>query len=292
MVTVVSRKKGKQFYYYLRHTTGTKQAEEYLGKEIPPDIEQRKARFVLDFYRKDWIPKLEAIKKGFVENNKKIPKSLIEEQLNEFSIVFTYHTNRIEGSALSLQDTFDLIQRGLTPAKKPQSDTIETQMHRRVFLDVIRDKKPLTLCTVLNWHKEIFEKSKPEHAGMLRNHNVMVTNSKSSFPLPDEVPQQIKEFFKWYHKEKSKINPVELASLAHLKFVSIHPFGDGNGRISRLMMNHVLASFDYPLFIIEYEGRLAYYLALERSQTEYTDMPFLQWFMKRYIAQHYKHYVK
>lgn len=292
MVTVVSRKSGNSTYYYLRHHTGTEQAEEYLGKEIPSDIEQRKTRFVLDFYRKGWTPKLEAIKKGFVENNKKMPKSLIQDQLNEFSIVFTYHTNRIEGSTLSLQDTFDLIQRGLTPAKKPQSDTIETQQHSRVFLDMIQNKKPLTLSTVLHWHKEIFEKSKPDYAGMLRSHNVRVTNSRSSFPSYAAVPQQIKEFFKWYNQSKLKINPVELAALVHLKFVSIHPFGDGNGRISRLIMNHVLSSFDYPLFIIEYDGRLAYYHALERSQTEYTDMPFLQWFMKRYIAQHYKHYVK
>ncbi len=118
MVTVTTRKIGKNTYYYLRHNTGSRQAEEYLGKKIPPDVEQRKERFVLDFYRKEWIPKIEAIKKGFVENNKKMPKSMIEEQLNEFSIVFTYHTNRIEGSTLTLQNTFDLIKRGLTPDKK------------------------------------------------------------------------------------------------------------------------------------------------------------------------------
>lgn len=290
MVTVVAKKDRANTYYYLKHNTGSKQATEYLGKTIPHNIEQRKIEFLWKFYRKEWIPKLDRIHNGFISNNKKMPKSLIKEQIEEFSIVFTYHTNRIEGSTLTLQDTFDLLLRGLTPAKKPESDTIETQMHRQIFLDLINNKKPMTISSVLSWHREIFGKTKPEYAGMIRNHNVRVSNSESKFPDHAQVSQLLKKFFAWYKKEKRKIHPVELAALAHLKFVSIHPFGDGNGRISRLIMNHILAEFDFPLFLIKYEGRLFYYHALERSQTENNEMPFLQWFMKRYIDQHYKHY--
>lgn len=290
MVTVVSKKDGKNTYYYLKHSTGSRQESEYLGKTIPRDIEQKKREFLLEFYRAEWIPKLQRIREGYVLNNKKMPKGLIREQIEEFSVVFTYHTNRIEGSTLSLQDTFDLLLRGLTPAKKPESDTIETRMHRQVFLESINGKRHLSLSLVRSWHKGIFGRTKPEYAGMIRKHNVRVSNSEAKFPDHSQVPRLLAEFFAWYGREKTRIHPVELAALAHLKFVTIHPFGDGNGRISRLIMNCVLSEFGFPLFLIKYEGRAFYYHALERSQVEDSDMPFLQWFMKRYILQHYKHY--
>ena len=84
---------------------------------------------------------------------------------------------------------------------------------------------------------------------------------------------------------KNDIHPVELAALVHLKFVTIHPFGDGNGRISRLMMNFVLNYNKYPMLDIPYEGRNSYYNALERSQTKNSDDIFIQWFIRNYIKE-------
>jgi len=295
VVTVIKRKKGSGTYYYLKHNTGTDQIETYLGTKIPPDIEQRKKDFVLDYYRKKWIPKLDAIKQGFIQNKKRIPQSAIKEELEELAIVFTYHTNRIEGSTLSLKDTFDLLLHGLTPVKKLRSDVIETELHRKVFLEMSMSKKPLNLTTLLNWHKQIFGTTKHDHAGQLRSRfraNVRVTNSSAIFPDHSEVPKLMNDFFKWFNVAKARIHPVELAALAHLRFVSIHPFVDGNGRISRLIMNNALFKFDFPYMIVKYEGRFAYYRALERSQTEHNELPFLQWFMKRYIESHFKHYVR
>ena len=75
---------------------------------------------------------------------------------------------------------------------------------------------------------------------------------------------------------------VELAALVHLKFVTIHPFSDGNGRISRLMMNFVLHKHGFPMLDIPYEKRTGYYNALERSQVKKNDLIFLQWFFKKY----------
>jgi Fic family protein len=91
------------------------------------------------------------------------------------------------------------------------------------------------------------------------------------------------DFFRWYTKNEERLHPVELAALVHLKFVTIHPFGDGNGRISRLMMNFVLNKKEYPMFSISYEGRTSYYNALERSQIKKESNHFLLWFIKKYI---------
>jgi len=84
------------------------------------------------------------------------------------------------------------------------------------------------------------------------------------------------------------MHAVELAALVHLKLVTIHPFADGNGRISRLMMNFVLNKHGFPMLNIPYEKRAGYYGALERSQTKKEDSIFLQWLFKRYLKEHSK----
>ena len=144
---------------------------------------------------------------------------------------------------------------------------------------------------VLYWHKKLFERTKPDIAGKTRTHQVVISMSKFVPPMPAEIDFLLNEFFDWYKKNENKLNPVELAALVHLKFVTIHPFGDGNGRISRLMMNFVLNKFGYPMFDIPYDKRDGYYTALERSQTKKEETPFLHWFFKRYIKE-YKTYLK
>ena len=84
-------------------------------------------------------------------------------------------------------------------------------------------------------------------------------------------------------KHRKKYPALVLAAVVHNQFETIHPFADGNGRVSRLIMNFVLIKFDYPMSDIKYEGRTSYYNALERSQIKKNDNIFLQWFIKRYI---------
>ena len=80
--------------------------------------------------------------------------------------------------------------------------------------------------------------------------------------------------------------PAELAAVAHLKFVTIHPFGDGNGRVSRLIMNFILNRKGYHMMDIPYEGRNGYYNALENSLIKKEDWIFLQWFARKYVKEH------
>ncbi len=110
-------------------------------------------------------------------------------------------------------------------------------------------------------------------------------------PSPVEVLPMLTEFFQWYNKHKNRLHAVELAAIAHLKFVTIHPFGDGNGRISRLIMNFILYKKKYPMIDIPYLGRNSYHNALERSQVKGDGRIFLQWLIKRYIKEH-KRYLR
>ena len=143
---------------------------------------------------------------------------------------------------------------------------------------------------ILDRQWNLFNKNKPDIAGKIRQYQVRIGGSKFMPPSPVEVYPMLTEFFKWYRMNKDKLHPIEFAALAHLRFVTVHPFGDGNGRITRLVMNFALNRKKYPMFDITYEGRNSYYNALERSQVKKDEKIFLQWFVKRYIKE-YKRYL-
>ena len=289
MVSVIRRRKGNGHYYYLYHDSKGKerrQHERYLGTKIPPDIGERKRAFALEIRRREWVPILDAIRESYERTNRSIPRPIREKNLRAFAVTFTYNTQRIEGSALTLKDTALLLEDGITPSNRPTADVREAEAHQRVFLNAMGENEGMSLEQVTEWHKMLFAGTKSEIAGMIRDYDVGIGQSKFKPPPHASVGILVRQFFEWYEVGKTDVNPVELAALAHLKFVTIHPFGDGNGRISRLMMNHVLHWSGYPLLDIGYEDRRSYYNALERSQVSSDDMPFLQWFMKRYFKAH------
>ncbi|MGI0073020.1 MAG: Fic family protein [Nitrosotalea sp.] len=291
MVSVIKRVKKGNPYYYLKHDDGKVQRETYLGTAIPKDILQIKREFLLQIQRDTLVPLLDEIKNGYLEYLKKTPKTIIRQNLVEFSYYFTYDTQKIEGSSLTRKETYNLLQFHITPANKPESDMIEAQKHQEVFMHIMESRKDISLESVLRWHHDMFSKTKPEFAGKIRDFPVFIGGSKSTFPNAKFLPALLKEFFKWYGKTKGNINPVELAALAHFRFVTIHPFGDGNGRISRLLMNHVLHKNGYPLFNIRFDQRLAYYISLEKAATRHEEIYFLKWFLKKYVASN-RHFSK
>ncbi|MAH49660.1 hypothetical protein CMI37_27805 [Candidatus Pacearchaeota archaeon] len=293
MVEIKKVKKGKQIYYYLFHNyregKKVKGVYSYLGKEIPKDIDKLKKNLMNDFYKEKFLKKINNIKNNYLKEQKEIPKSLKEKELENFGIKFTYNSQRIEGSTLSLKETADLIERGITPSSKPLRDVKEAEAHQKVFENMMEYKKDLNLRIIMDWNKKLLEQTKPDIAGKIRIHQVGIARSKFTPPLAIELELLLREFFQWYNQIKNKINPVELAGLVHLKFVTIHPFGDGNGRISRIMMNFILKKHKFPLLDIEYGNRNSYYNALERSQVKGNEGIFLQWFFKKYLKEYKKY---
>jgi len=286
MVSIIKQKIGKQTYYYLTHHNSHRTKREYLGKTIPHDVEERKSAFLLKFYREDWMPYLEAIQKNYQKNRKKMPKSAVAEELADFVIWFTHHTQKIEGSRLTRLDTERLLRYGTTPANKPKSDMIEAELARDVFMEMLRHEKALSLNTIRYWHTRMFNRTKIDIAGEIRDYDLYVRGSKTKFPSGETVYDLLQEFFRWYNRAKPSTNPIELAGLAHFRFESIHPFGDGNGRIGRLLMNSILHENGCPMLNILYAQRTQYYNALERSNSENTEIPFLRWFVGTYVDSH------
>jgi Fic family protein len=294
MVNIREEKRGLKTYYYLEHSMrerGSVRKERlYLGEKLPANIDFVKKQFLHDLYKKRWSPILDNIKRKYTKENKAMPKSAKEKELATFIIKFTYDTQRIEGSTLTLRETADLLEKGLTPNTKPIADVKEAEAHKAVFYEMLNNEKNLSLQIVLLWHQKLFTQTKKDIAGKIRKHQVAIAGSKFMPPPPVEVDILLREFFSWYNKMKKILHSVELAALVHLKFVTIHPFADGNGRISRLMMNFVLNRQKFPLFTIPYHGRSSYYTALERTQTKNEEHIFVQWFIKKYIKENKKRF--
>ena len=290
MATVKKKILKGQTYYYLEHSIrkGKKveKKELYLGRKIPHNIDEIKKNFLDDIDKEKWYRNADRIKERYSKEQRTIPKSVREKELQNFATKFTYDTQRIEGSTLTLRETADLLERGITPKSKPLRDIKEAEAHRDLFYEILIPGKDISYQIVLDWHWKLFHITKADIAGKIRKYQVTISGSKFMPPSPVEVYPMLMDFFRWYNKNKNKLHPVELAAIAHLKFVTIHPFGDGNGRISRLIMNFILNRKKYPMFDIPYKGRNSYYNALERSQMKGDDRTFVQWFVKRYIKEH------
>jgi len=290
MVTIIKKNIKGQGYYYLEHSfregKEVKKIDRYLGKEIPKDIEKLKKKFIFEIYKEKWFKIFERIRENYSKEEKNIPVSAKSKEMESFAVKFTYNSQRIEGSKLTLKETANLLEKGITPKEKSLTDIKEAEAHKKVFYEMLKYEKDLSLQIVLYWHKKLFESTKEDIAGKIRAHQVMISRSKFMPPMPAELQFLLKEFFDWYNHNKNKINPVELAALVHLKFVTLHPFSDGNGRISRLMMNFILHRHKFSMLDIKYEGRDSYYNALERSQLKKDELIFTQWFFKRYFKEY------
>ena len=276
---IIKRKKGKIKYFYLQHSfrkDGKVITKElYLGKKVPDNIEEIKAKLMLEV-KEALSEKLEKIKNRFQKEWERYPESAKERELQEIAIAFTYNTNAIEGSTITLEEARLILEDKVAPSK-PLKDIRETESHAKIFLGMLKDSEKTSETLLLKWHRGIFENTKPDIAGRFRDYMVRV----GPYVAPDwhNLKKLLKQLITFVNE--SKLDPVELAARAHYMFEKIHPFGDGNGRIGRLLMNYILWKKGYPMLIIEYKKRKSYYKALQR-----TEEGFVNYFIRRYLSVH------
>lgn len=293
MVKLVRRNMNGNTYLYLEHNIRIDgrivKRTKYLGKKEIKDLDKEKEKFLYEIDKEVWIEGFYRIAERYRADQGRMPLSARNKELRTFSISYTFNTNRIEGSTLTLRETADLLETGMTPSKRPFSDVEEAKTHDQVFRKMLEYEKDLSLQCVLSWHRDLIKQTKPDIAGIIRRHQVAISASRFEPPMYLELEFLLDEFFEWYKRERKRLDPVTLAALVHLKFVTIHPFSDGNGRISRLMMNFVLNRNGFPMLDIEYTRRSSYYNALERSQVKGDDRPFILWFYRTYKRNNSKY---
>ena len=146
---------------------------------------------------------------------------------------------------------------------------------------MLENKEKISNNLLLKWHFDVFNETKKDISGKYRDYRVRVGN----YVAPDwqDVKELMHKLTLFINNNMKKMNAVELSARAHYKFEMIHPFGDGNGRVGRLLMNYILWHKNYPMLIIEYKNRSSYYRALEKGEEE-----FVNYYFKRYLSVHKK----
>ncbi|MBU0627744.1 MAG: Fic family protein [Nanoarchaeota archaeon] len=286
MVFIRTKKIGKYRYKYLVKTVykNRKPKQEvikYMGKE---DLTKIKPNL-----SKEDIIKLDKIKDNFLSEKKRIPRLVFDKNLKNFLVKYTYNTNAIEGSALTLRETSLILQDKIAPKGRSLTEIREAENHAKAFEFMYRYKGELDKEFILKLHKILMGDVNDEFAGKIRGFNVAISGVVFKPPQFEALSYELKNFFKWYSANKKKLPPFELASLVHLKFVTIHPFGDGNGRISRLLMNFILKNKEFPMVDIPYVDRQDYYESLEDCQINKIEKPFVDYLNKEYLKE-YKEY--
>ena len=189
-----------------------------------------------------------------------------------FRVELTYTSNAIEGNTLTRQETALVVEKGLTVGGKTLREHLEAANHAQaldwVYQKTEESTAELKEDDLLTLHRLVLKGIDDDHASYYRSIPVRIAGAAVVLPNPLKVPDLMAQFMTWLHETTTaaRLHPVALATEAHYRLVSIHPFVDGNGRAARLLMNLILLQADYPPAIIGPEQRLAYLNALETAQ--------------------------
>ena len=221
----------------------------------------------------DFFDEVNNLKKK-LDSKRPIPKETLKSLKESINLEWTYNSNGIEGNTLTLRET-QVVLEGITVGGKSIKEHLEAINHEQaiLFLDeLVKEDNPITEWNIKNIHQLILKEIDNENAGKYRKENVTIKGAAHIPPDYITVPELMEKLILNY-KTWNIYHPIVKATLLHGELVKIHPFIDGNGRTSRLIMNLDLMNSGYNPIIIKKEDRLKYYEALDKAHTtyDYTD---------------------
>jgi len=182
--------------------------------------------------------------------------------LDQWKKRYVYNTNRIEGNTMSEKDVGDYLKSGRKPENISKREIHETSntFHALNFLQLKKNEEiSEELCAELHF---MVQKDIDENPGEYKKFYNYVKPSSPTTP-PQHVKERMRMLVEWYRKNRGRLHPFVLAAAFHMQYELIHPFADGNGRVGRLLMNHILQQNGYlPITILE-KSKQNYYRALE-----------------------------
>ena len=214
-----------------------------------------------------------------------IKEEYLQRLNRKFMLEFNYNSNHIEGNTLTYGQTELLLMFGRVVGNANMKDLEEMKAHNvclRMMQEEAKNKeKPLTEFFIRSLHQTMLREdytvyrqlpggvntSYVVHAGCYKTRpNSVITPSGERFEYasPEETPALMADLIAWYNDAEARklMTPVELAALFHYRYIRIHPFEDGNGRIARLLMNYIFLKHDYPMIVIRSKGKKLYLDAL------------------------------
>ncbi len=210
-------------------------------------------------------------KKRELDRYRPLPSGIVEKLREQFAIEWTYNSNAIEGNTLSLRETELVINRGLTIGNKSLQEHFEAVNHKKgieLLERFVDKKKDIDEAFIKDLHAIILKNIDDANAGVYRTSNVRILGAVHIPPNPLKISGLMSEFLDWYRTNRYSLPIPELSAYVHYKFVSIHPFVDGNGRTSRLLMNLVLMRNGYPPAVVLNVDRKKYYRVLKLADLD------------------------
>ena len=209
--------------------------------------------------------------KTWLDSFRPLSPVIVEELKKLYDVQFTYNSNAIEGNTLTQSETELVLSKGITVGGKTLQEHLEVIGHKEA-IDYVeslsRQQQSLGEWEIKQVHNLILRKIAPEEAGRYRQLDVKAAGTNYLYPAHYLIPQLMTDFTDWLNSESAQnLHPVEYAVMAHYRFVSIHPFRDGNGRTGRLLMNLLLLQAGYPIVIISNERRNDYINAIAYGQS-------------------------
>ena len=203
-----------------------------------------------------------------------LPEEALKKIQDALDIEYTYESNRIEGNTLTLQETALVVNEGVTISGKSMREHLEAINHAEAISyikDIAKQDIEISERTIKEIHALILHGIDRENAGRYRTVPVMISGSTHMPPQPYLIEKQKEDFIlRFKQMEAEKVHPVLIAAYLHDELVRIHPFIDGNGRTSRLLMNLYLLRHGYVIITLKgsNDAKVNYYKALEMSHTE------------------------
>lgn len=211
----------------------------------------------------------------------------------DFMIAFVYNSNAIEGNTLTLEETALVLKEGITIDKKPLKDHLEALGHKKAYYyveDIVNQKQELSEAIIKDIHSLVLMGASSDK-GKYRSVPVMITGSSHTPAQPFEIPFQMEQLMEEYHNDMKDMHVVERTATFHLKFESIHPFIDGNGRTGRLLMNLDLLVAGYPPINMKFNDTRRYYDSFKYYHENNGDAANLIELIAEYVKEELTRYI-
>ncbi|MFH1520835.1 MAG: Fic family protein [Candidatus Micrarchaeota archaeon] len=298
MSFIEKQKHGNHTYYYLVKnvrisSSVVKKIRIFLGNEVPPHDELQKLFKEIEkkapkSYSAKWLSKetIERIEDlhASVAIFKGLPNDFAPK---DFLVRFTYNTNAIEGNPLNLRQTALILSDNIAPQGAKTEDVMEVMNGNDAWEFIKKYNGDINEKFLQKLQYVVTKNTKCRIQGKYRDNEVMIGGSEWKPPEAKKVKKMMENLVAEYNKIKKTLHPVELSGWFHNRFVQIHPFTDGNGRTSRLVMNWILMKKKFPPVIINVQNKEEYYNVIETADTG-NQKPFAAFLAKQLLEQYAK----
>ncbi|MDJ0743491.1 MAG: Fic family protein [Xenococcaceae cyanobacterium MO_167.B27] len=239
-----------------------------------PDIEKLINHY-LNMNNQSQLQQINKLKR-WLDSFRPLSPIIVAELKKIYDVQFTYNSNAIEGNTLSQSETELVLSKGITIGGKTLQEHLEIIGHKDAidYVETLaKEDSTIGEWQIKQIHNLILRKIAPDEAGKYRGLDVKAAGTNYLDPPHYLVPQLMAEFINWLNSEQAQeLHPIEYATTAHFRFVSIHPFRDGNGRTARLLMNLILLKTGYPIVIISNAIRNDYINVIAYGQENQNDI--------------------